>query len=404
MLKSLVSGIKLYLDKRLKEQRDETDERIADAKWHETTATQLFSETVIADDAGGVGYASLAYDEFINADTIIVTFDGVKYTCDIQSSALGSTYGAISSESGYDFSEYPFSLSSENREVGVLNTLCTQTPGTHTVSISTESTAYTDRFVKGVNKIAGWKEEVAKQLFSEAVTTETGQFGNEAELAYSSPIDADTLIVTFNGTKYVCPRINLNGIIAYGGIGAKGPDFSEYPFAVARIEDKNMVFVENSGTYTVSASVENTTYTDAFKIGVNANIFKEVENISEADAVLVYFPNRVFVNVPIVEVEGDTTTANVSIIPNGYEKRFSGTFLFLKSDPSSFTCGTLTLYEDDGINILICEPNQVVENSGTYTFSFLGNAFLNLSEVSNVVIRYYKIGVPFIGGDSGDIG
>lgn len=116
-----------------------------------------------------------------------------------------------------------------------------------------------------------WHETSTTQLFSETVTTSTGQFGNEAELAYSSLIDVDTLIVTFNGTKYVCPRINLNGMIAYGGIGANGPDFSEYPFAIARLGVKNMVFVENPGSYTVSASAENTTYTDAFKNGVIAN-------------------------------------------------------------------------------------------------------------------------------------
>lgn len=152
MLKSLVSGIKLYLDKRLKEQRDETDERIADAKWHETTVTPLFSETVTANESPFGGMASFTYDEFINAETIIVTFDGVKYTCDrsFPSDDSHSYYGATDSESGYDFSEYPFSISSEINEVGTLNSAVTQSPGEHTVSVSTESTTYTDEFKEGV--------------------------------------------------------------------------------------------------------------------------------------------------------------------------------------------------------------------------------------------------------------
>lgn len=130
-----------------------------------------------------------------------------------------------------------------------------------------------------------WKEETPTQLFSEAVTTETGRFGNEAELAYSSPIDADTLIVTFNGTKYVCPRINLNGMIAYGGIGAEGTDFSEYPFAIARLGVKNMLFVENPGTYTVSASAEVTGYTDDFATGVNTvvNVKRLINGVTTLD-------------------------------------------------------------------------------------------------------------------------
>lgn len=156
MLKSLVSGIKLYLDKRLKEQRDETDERIADAKWHETTATQLFSETVTTENSGPFNVATLAYSEFINADTITVIFDETEYTCD-KLSQIGTTsvYGAPATESGCDFSEYPFLLGSGNNEGGVLNMLYTETPGTHTISVSTKSTTYTDAFKNAVQTLSG---------------------------------------------------------------------------------------------------------------------------------------------------------------------------------------------------------------------------------------------------------
>lgn len=259
---------------------------------------------------------------------------------------------------------------------------------------------------------AQWKTETSTPLFSETVTTVDQSDVNSATLTYSTAINSDPLIVTFDDVKYICPK-NTGGGTYYGAsydISTGKFDFTDFPFQIRSITNEvsgniiNLIATETAGEHTVVVVSETTNYTDAFKIGVNANIFKEVENISEADAVLVYFPNRVFVNIPIVDVEGDTTTANVSIIPNGYKRQFSGTFLFLKSYPSGFTCGTLTLYEEDGNNILICEPNRVVENSGSYTFSFSGNAFLNLSEVSNVVIRYYKIGVPSIDVDNGGIG
>lgn len=239
-----------------------------------------------------------------------------------------------------------------------------------------------------------WHETTTTQFFSETVTTSTGEFGNEAELAYSSLIDADTLIVTFNGTEYVCPRINLNGMIAYGGIGADGPDFSEYPFAIARIEDKNMVFVENPGTYTVSASAENTTYTDAFKEGVTANVVKEVSNISEADVVLVDFTQRVLTSVSTVNVAGDSNQATVSIHENVYEHLLIGEYLFYRNTASSFSCNELTLYEDASeLHIQIQPPVTLAVNNGVYTFDISGIADIVLDD-SNSLIKYYKLGFP----------
>jgi len=121
-------------------------------KWKEETSTPLVSETVTANETSFGGMASFTYDEFINAEPIIVTFDGVKYTCDrsFPSNDRRSFYGATPAESGYDFSEYPFSISSAKNEVGTLNSIVTQSPGEHTVSISTESITYTDAFKKGV--------------------------------------------------------------------------------------------------------------------------------------------------------------------------------------------------------------------------------------------------------------
>ena len=156
MLKSLVSGIKLYLDKRLKEQRDETDERIADAKWHETTTAQLFSETVTTegDDAY---WGGLAYRGAINADTLTIVFDGETYVCPKQEYEGTFYYGATydGETDTYDFTEFPFVFCTSPHGGYSENYVQTVTAGTHTISASAKTITYTDTFVEAVKSIAG---------------------------------------------------------------------------------------------------------------------------------------------------------------------------------------------------------------------------------------------------------
>lgn len=93
-------------------------------------STQLFSETVTtAEDGQGMYSAGLAYSQLIDADTITVTFDGTEYTCP---SISKGEYGAPYSGDGFDFSEFPFNLSTDNTPVY----LSTQTAGEHTVAVS----------------------------------------------------------------------------------------------------------------------------------------------------------------------------------------------------------------------------------------------------------------------------
>ena len=46
-------------------------------------STEILSETVTTADtySGGYGVGELAYSQFINSPTIVVTFDGTDYTC-----------------------------------------------------------------------------------------------------------------------------------------------------------------------------------------------------------------------------------------------------------------------------------------------------------------------------------
>ena len=118
----------------------------------------------------------------------------------------------------------------------------------------------------------GWGVE-GTQLFSETVTTVAGQRGNVGQLAYQSQIDSPSLTVTFDGADYVCDVINMDdGIWAYGGIGATGPDFTDYPFAIMSIVDgdavDNMVYTETAGSHAISAASETLSVSDSFKSAV----------------------------------------------------------------------------------------------------------------------------------------
>lgn len=98
-------------------------------------STQLFSETVTTADDGGFNVGTLTYSDFIDSDTLAVTFDGTDYTCsNLESSDVPhASYGApwSSALGGYDFTEYPFNLYSAD---GGPNEIVTETAGTHTIS------------------------------------------------------------------------------------------------------------------------------------------------------------------------------------------------------------------------------------------------------------------------------
>lgn len=115
-----------------------------------------------------------------------------------------------------------------------------------------------------------WKTESSTQLFSESVTTTAGGEGNMGMLAYSDQITADILVVTFDGTEYICNKIVMNGFIYYGGMGDNGLDFSEYPFLIASSERHgNAIYTETTGTYSASATGITITPTVAFTVAVN---------------------------------------------------------------------------------------------------------------------------------------
>lgn len=119
----------------------------------------------------------------------------------------------------------------------------------------------------------GWGIENA-QLFSETVTTseQSGMFG--ATLEYASPIDSNTIKVTFNNDEYICDRIDALGAYFYGGFSESGPDFSEYPFVIESGGRGNTIYTSTAGTFSVDVSVSDIVISDNFSKAVEM-VFRE---------------------------------------------------------------------------------------------------------------------------------
>lgn len=93
-------------------------------------------------------------------------------------------------------------------------------------------------------------------LTEESMTTvEESESSASSFFAYSAPITADIIKVTFNSTEYTCSKIADDDITYYGGVSEQEPVFSEYPFAVVSGTSPsgsyNNLITESAGTYQV---------------------------------------------------------------------------------------------------------------------------------------------------------
>lgn len=119
----------------------------------------------------------------------------------------------------------------------------------------------------------GWAvESSSQQLFSETVTTVDDDGLAWGGFAYSTQITADTATVTFDGTDYVCSKVDAEGANVYGGWGEDGPDFTSIPFAIVSDPGENAICTPAGGTHTVtvagtSSSVETSA---SFEAAVNS--------------------------------------------------------------------------------------------------------------------------------------
>lgn len=152
-----------------------------------------------------------------------------------------------------------------------------------------------------VDEIRGWDVQNT-QLFSETVTTTDDGGMNVGTLVYSDTINADSIVVTFNGTDYTCSRIDVSNAYFYGRYSQSGPDFSEYPFAIQSSDGRNYLVTQTAGTYTVAVGEREAVASDDFSEAVNMAVEPNLSTL------------------PLLCVSGETT---YSEIDSAYDTAFN---------------------------------------------------------------------------------
>lgn len=117
--------------------------------------TTLTDESVTTVDDGDVAAGSLVYTDYIDANEIVVTFNGTRYTCEkipFDGGAFNG-YGAWTEDGQIDFTEYPFAIATAS---GDPIELLTATEGTYQIKIETEAEIVetTPCFEKAVKSLA----------------------------------------------------------------------------------------------------------------------------------------------------------------------------------------------------------------------------------------------------------
>lgn len=211
----------------------------------------------------------LDYKGFIDADVINVKFNGTLYE-NLPKRVISETENAYGD---LNDSLFPFELHSNTSFV---NTLSSRGAfNSIEVSIPSKSEVNVDEcFKKAVESVAGFScTETRTLLTEESVTTTDNDGIILGEFNYSDPITANTIIVTFNGTEYICSKATDGSANNYGAtfdLGSEAFDWSKYPFSITSDSGSNLVATQTVGTYSIKietfeSSVETS---DCFKRAV----------------------------------------------------------------------------------------------------------------------------------------
>ena len=101
----------------------------------------LFEGEVTTVEDEGIYIIQLSNSDYIDADKIKVTFNGVEYVCNKtiveQNSAYNNRYGGSFNGEEIDFSNYPFIINSKRlkKSSNIINLIVTESPGTYSIKI-----------------------------------------------------------------------------------------------------------------------------------------------------------------------------------------------------------------------------------------------------------------------------
>ena len=182
---------------------------------------QLFSETVTTTDDYSSG--SLAYSQLIDADTIIVTYDGIEYECP---SISTGEYGAPWSNelNAYDFSEFPFNLYTSVGYAG----LVTQTTGEHTVAAAIQTLQTTADFKAAVKEVANNLLPL-KVVIGSTTWQEVYDAMNADRIAFVGSETSAQYVSRIGEYSITCISTNASNVIVstYHAADANSPFFSD---------------------------------------------------------------------------------------------------------------------------------------------------------------------------------
>ena len=226
--------------------------------------------------------------------------------------------------------------------------------------------------------------ETSTTLTEESVTTSaSGPFIN-GQLSYSSLIDADTIIVTFNGTEYEASKIESGGAYVYGGFTPSGPDFSEYPFAIMSVSSggitRNSLYTENAGTYSIKIETVDVTVDETSVCFEKA--VKNIVNSMPAE------PSKF-----IVAFNGSgtyTASCSLSDVVQAYNsgKVIEGRYVYAAEDPNTISVYQLELIANNDKAIfsrVVARRNsgQAVIYADTFTLNANGTVERISSELTD---------------------
>ena len=138
----------------------------------------LTEESVTTTNQGGTNVGQISYSQLIDADSLAVTFDGTEYVTSRIGFHGASAYGGIS-QSGPDFTNYPFAITSTPQG----NYLLTQNAGVHNIRLvaTTSSVVVSECFEKAVKLFT--LENIADAESNGIVANDVSE--NEAQGGYA---------------------------------------------------------------------------------------------------------------------------------------------------------------------------------------------------------------------------
>lgn len=171
--------------------------------------TQLFSESVTTSitDPNYPPYAEFTYNQLIDYDTIRVTFNGVDYVCN--RIGTGNLYGGHD-QSDYDFSQFPFVITSYTQDGVAHSFIETENEGTYTVAIAGAVTEVGNGFSNAVNAVD--KENELKVVSGVTTWAEADSAIRSGKTVYSyidSSQKALYLQSYTNGQQYVIAGVTV---------------------------------------------------------------------------------------------------------------------------------------------------------------------------------------------------